>query len=146
MGSIVRRKDWAARFDAEYARLRLQPFEWGTVDCCLVPCNLILAMTGTDPAKPFRGKYKSERGAVGRLRRFAGRYSRLNTLIAKTAEKITVELGVPEINPNFAQRGDVVLLDEALGVVSLDGRNVITCTTKGVHITPLSDAKRAWRV
>lgn len=38
-------------------------FIWGQTDCILAVCNHVLAMTGIDPAAPWRGSYSDEAGA-----------------------------------------------------------------------------------
>lgn len=48
-----------------------RPFSWGRDNCGLWPANIIRDATGVDYAGPLRGTYKTERGAVLRLRRFA---------------------------------------------------------------------------
>lgn len=123
-----------------------RPFSWGGLnggtDCCLFACDAVRAMTGLDPASPFRGRYQTKRGAVAALRRFAGGG------IPETAEKIARELGAPEVPPMTAQRGDVVLTDQgpwlALGVCV--GATVAVAGVQGIERQPLSRAVRAWRV
>ena len=48
------------------------PQKWGEIDCCLFPCNWILLACGVDPAKDFRGKYKTKLGADRAIKSFAG--------------------------------------------------------------------------
>lgn len=38
-------------------------FVWGQTDCILSMCNHVLAVTGIDPAAPWRGTYSDEAGA-----------------------------------------------------------------------------------
>ncbi len=42
---------------------RRETFRWGETDCILSACNHVLAMTGIDPAAPWRGTYHDEAGA-----------------------------------------------------------------------------------
>lgn len=60
-------------------------------------------MTGDDPAADLREKYDSARGAARALRQYGD-----GTLL----RTITGIFGEP-ISPNFAQRGDIVMLDRA---------------------------------
>lgn len=39
-------------------------FVWGQTDCIMAMCNHVLAVTGIDPARPWRGLYSDEAGAT----------------------------------------------------------------------------------
>jgi len=61
-----------------------------------------------------------------------------------------VENGLTEIDPSFAQRGDLTVCETeegpALGVVALDGRYMAMATKpKGIILHPISNATKAWR-
>ena len=43
---------------------RRASFVWGETDCIMATCNHVMAITGIDPAKPWRGSYSDEVGAV----------------------------------------------------------------------------------
>lgn len=43
---------------------RRQKFVWGETDCIMATCNHVLAETGIDPARPWRGLYDTEAGAI----------------------------------------------------------------------------------
>src|SRR3546814_11847726 len=124
-GVGMRREGWESALNALLEEAARQPFQWGVRDCALLACDAVAAITGDDPGKPFRGKYKTARGAAGALRRFAGGG------LVKTVEKITAARGMPEIPALMAQRGDVVIIDavlpsgttaDALGIVDMTGR------------------------
>ena len=70
-GRLRRLEDWPERLAEAIEAANERPFSWGRHDCCLFACDAVMAMTGVDPAKPFRGKYKTKRGAFGVLKRFA---------------------------------------------------------------------------
>jgi hypothetical protein len=114
-----------------------KPFAWGSRDCCLFAADAVLCITGTDPAKGYRGRYKTAIGAA-RLQRL---YGGLAGLMKKT--------GMEEVHPLRSHRGDVVLLDtplgEALGVIDMSGR-IAGQGPGGTTRYPLSSARRAWRV
>ena len=38
-------------------------FAWGKTDCIMATCNHVWAVTGIDPAAPWRGTYDTEEGA-----------------------------------------------------------------------------------
>lgn len=141
MGELVRHENWPSLLSDFIEQSLHIPFDWGQSDCSLFAANAVLAMTGTDHAAEFRGRYKTAREATQLLKAFGG--------VAGMVERS----GLQEVNVLMAQRGDVVLVDtvggDALGVVALDGR--VAC--QGPEgITFLSPdgfgfcAKRAWRV
>lgn len=37
--------------------------KWGVSDCALATANIDMVVLGEDPAEPYRGRYRSERGA-----------------------------------------------------------------------------------
>ena len=53
--------------DQTIALWRASKFVWGETDCIMATCNYIRDATGTDPAKPWRGSYSTEAGALAIL-------------------------------------------------------------------------------
>ena len=51
---------------------RRSNFIWGQTDCIMATCNHVLAKTGIDPAKPWRGTYHDRAGAEAILAQFGG--------------------------------------------------------------------------
>ncbi len=51
---------------------RRSKFIWGQTDCIMAMCNHVLAVTGKDPAAPWRGTYSDEAGAVAIYQPFGG--------------------------------------------------------------------------
>src|SRR5687768_18469658 len=94
-----------------------KPFEWGSRDCSLFAADAVLCITGADPAKSLRGKYKTEKGAARILKRRGG--------LEKVAANLAADNRMEEIPPLLAQRGDVVLIDsplgDALGIIDMRG-------------------------
>jgi hypothetical protein len=92
------------------------PFKWGESDCCMFACDGLLALTGIDVAKDYRGKYDTASGSKKSLGE-AG----LNKIITDLMN----DLDVKEINKNFAKRGDLVLIDtprgDALALIDMRG-------------------------
>lgn len=113
------------------------PFVWGQSDCCLFAADAVKAMTGTDPAKEFRGRYKSEKGATRILAKLGGLRKAIGSVMGE------------EINPLLAQRGDIVLLNNAgrgiAGVINSRGQ-ISAKGVSGVIELPIRDAVCAWRV
>ncbi|AVJ51776.1 hypothetical protein Vid5_gp21 [Pantoea phage vB_PagS_Vid5] len=98
----MKKHNWQTDFLKMVGEKATEPFAWGSNDCAMFAADAVLLICGTDFAKEFRGKYKTEVGA--------------KRSIAKQGGMIEVLNGKLEaIHPNFAQRGDVVLFDGELG-------------------------------
>lgn len=137
----MRRDNWPSLLSAFVEQSLDKPFQWGISDCSLFAANAVLAMTGTDHAAEFRGRYKTARAARQLLKAFGG--------VAGIVERT----GLEEVSPLMAQRGDVVLVDtaegDALGIIGLDGKVVCQGPSGLTFLTPGGfgfGAKRAWRV
>jgi len=86
---------------------------WGTNDCALFAANAILAITGTDIASDFRGKYSDEAGAFALIKSVTG-----GTTVADAAAWCAAKHGLVELaHPLQAQRG--------ICWVVTNGRNLI---------------------
>lgn len=128
------------------------PFAWGTNDCCLFPADAIKSFTGHDLAADFRDKYSSEETAFALIQSLTGGSS-VEDAAAWCAEKaglVEWKDRAGNAGPKFAQRGDLVVIEESgrviAGVVHLNGRHVISVGEKGLIRLPLRGVKRAWRV
>jgi hypothetical protein len=142
--NVCRAHDWESKLDDFVARSQRLKFAWGIHDCCLFACDAVLAMTGTDLAADFRGKYDSALGAARMLKAYGGTVEML-------AEEIADKFCIFEVPVLYAQRGDVVLLPSnndgpALGIVSLDGWNCLGAGLEGLTRTPLNQCLKAWRI
>lgn len=137
---LWRRPGWPERLAAYLATARRRPFAWGAHDCALFSAGAVEALTGTDLAAPYRGRYTTARGAARVLRR-AGAGS-LDAFVAGYFPRLP--------GPLLAQRGDLALVDSgtgaglALGVVY--GAQVLSVGPDGLAEVPLSAAVTAWRV
>ena len=146
----MRHQDWPERLAAVIDAAGETPFAWGSHDCCLFVCDCVEAMTGLDPAAPFRGEYDTRVGAYRRMSEFVdGGIGHVKTddLVEATAERITGELNAQELARPFAGRGDVVLLSEQdgdmLGIIWSGA--VYLVSEDGLTIRSLSAIRRAWR-
>lgn len=74
---------------------------WGVDDCMLAVADVVMEITGKDPAKPFRGRYTTKRGAL----RVMGRGGTL-----KAANDAARRLRWRGISPHSAGPGDVGLM------------------------------------
>src|SRR5713226_4773618 len=117
---MKRIKGWEAQLVKTLHEAETKPFEWGQHDCSVFACNVVLAITGVDLAKNFRGTYNTVETAYQTVKEFAG--GGLEALVDKQAN----DFEIPEISPRLAQRGDVVLVNyngqDALAIVGTDSR------------------------
>lgn len=79
-----------------------EPFQWGTLDCCMFTGECIKEVTGIDIVGEYRGRYKTEIGA----KRVLAKYGSIEEHLDKHFKRIDYKL---------AKRGDVVLFESDLG-------------------------------
>lgn len=106
-----RLSDWPERLKATIAHFEGKPWAWGESDCAVFAAACVEAITGRNVLGTFRGAYASRLTAAARLR---GRGFRT---VRAAAEHALIRLGAQEIDPRFAQVGDVgVTADDVLAV------------------------------
>ena len=136
---ITRFEDWPSRLFGLIESRRHAPFAWAKNDCCLFACDAVLAMTGVDPAAPFRG-YESKEEAEALI----AEYGTLEDLVADRCR----EMNFAEQPPAMAQRGDLALFDNdgnpALGICV--GAEVAFPGRTGIALIPVGCCRRSWRV
>jgi hypothetical protein len=141
----LRFEDWPRRLERFLVEACGREFHYGAWDCSLFVADAVQAMTGTDIAAPFRGRYASYRDALQLARSESPRKS-LRSFLAQALTKS----GLSEIAVPFAQRGDVLLLkrsrDCSLGILSLNGKDILAAAETGYTRLPFHLALRAWRV
>ncbi len=123
-----------------------KPFKWGEWDCCLFAANAILALTKTDIADDFRGKYTDEASAFALIKTVTG-----GTTVADAAAYCATKHGLTEWKyPLQAQRGDLVVVQNGgnliAGVVDLSGKYVAALGETGILRISIRNIKRAWQV
>lgn len=137
---MKRVEDWPGRLQKTVDASRRRDFVWGEFDCCLFVADAVKAMTGTDIAIRYRGKYKSKRGAMALLRKLDG---------GGVQEAATRAFGAPLTYRLTARRGDVALVDtpdgDALGICT-GPWIVVPRPDEGLVALPLGAARMAWRV
>ncbi|HEV8189435.1 MAG TPA: hypothetical protein VGP83_16900 [Pyrinomonadaceae bacterium] len=142
---LARRPDWQQRLQWYLTCNSTTVFHYGTFDCGLFVCDAIREMTDIDLAANYRERYDSRAGAKALMQLNSGTGSLL-----EVTEEITEHFGMLKIRPPFAQRGDVVLLkrsrEYSLGLIALDGCEILTCYHRGFVRLPFHRALRAWRV
>jgi hypothetical protein len=140
---MTRYHDWEKRLDEYLTKAKTQTFSWGSFDCALFVCGAVASITGVDMGADFRGKYDSCESAAEVMQAYAGGG------LEQLAEKMADTLHLSEVPKFMAQRGDVVLFDTdhgpALGIVSLDGWNVLS-TGQELKVRTLNQCRRAWHI
>ncbi|MFE3836065.1 DUF6950 family protein [Pseudogemmobacter sonorensis] len=133
---IKRTPGWQRRLAVYLGTVARSPFAFGSQDCALFAAGAVEAMTGTDLAASYRGRYTTLRGGLRIMRRdgFADH-------IAFFGHHLPDRDGPP-------QPGDlaVVPTDDgpALGVVQ--GDQIYVTSPGGLALVPLGDAPRFLRV
>lgn len=131
---LMRKEGWEGRLNAVIDNSLQTPFEWGRHDCSLFAMRCTDAVYGTEIEGKHCGRYKTARGAAGRVKRAGGFNGAL------TGE------GFTSLATAFAQRGDLVVVDqdgrEALGVV-LSGR-IAAVGIDGLVFIPMDRAIEVW--
>lgn len=135
MGAAMRVANWEVLLFAYVDQAKDLPFEWGVHDCATWVADWRQVATGQDAAQAWRGQYRTERGALRQIKR-AG----FDTM----PEWVDSILGDRLTSPLMAQRGDIALVRDALGIVT--GDEVVALSPDGAVAFPLTDAQMAWRV
>ncbi len=144
---MTRVQHWDTRALHDFLVKRVSmPFQWGANDCALFAADGIEAMTGTDIAADFRGRYTTELGAFRAIKTIAN-----GTTVADAVAYCAAKSGMAELeHPLKAQRGDLVVLEDAgrliSGLVHLSGRHIAAVGESGLKRIAITAVKRAWRV
>ncbi len=109
-------------------------FEWSVNDCALFGCGAVLAMTGSHPAPQFVGAYDDAESAAEALRAL-GKGTLLKTFTQYFDRK----------KPAFAQRGDLVMAQKAVGICMGEDGLFLT-ENEGFTRRPRSAFTAAWKV
>lgn len=119
---------------AEYVRARQDmAFEWGVHDCAHFAAGAVAALTGEYPKFP---RYKTERAA-------------LKLIAQKPLRDRAGEVLGEEIDVQMAQRGDIVMVIDAVNGPSLGvcfGENSIFVRREGLNSVQTAQCWCAWRI
>lgn len=139
---------WEQKFVEFMEAATERPFSWGEHDCAIFAGRSVEAITGTNPLADYvneagQGRYKTAKSAYRLL------YKLDDGSLAVAAAR---QLG-EEINPMFAQRGDVVLQNvkddafftERLGVC-VGSEAAFAHEPKGLSYVHMKFCAKAWRV
>lgn len=143
--ALTRVEKWDTVAFQEFLLARADvPFAWGANDCSIFTADGVLAITGTDIASDFRGKYESEETAIALVKKVTGGAD-VEAAAAWCAEKVGMQ---ERLHPMMAQRGEMVLVQSGdrviAGLVHLSGRHVVTVAEAGLVRLPITAVKRAW--
>lgn len=98
-------REWIARLNALKEARSVTPFEFGDFDCALWAAEGRAIRTGDDLGAPYRGTYKTAKGALRQLKRLDG--------VSSPVELADKRLGA-RLNVALARFGDVVAADPSL--------------------------------
>ena len=140
---MARLPNWVDNYTKFIVSRRSMPFEFGSHDCCITVCDMIRAITGTDPAVDFRHLYNSPLSALRKIKEYGD--------VDNIAEEVCKKFGWQEIAPNYATRCDIACVDtgggrKALGWFDLDASKIFLAGMVGVQDRPRREALRAWRI
>jgi len=103
---MERLPNWELAFNEHFAQVKDKKFSWKDFNCCHLAAGFVKAITGVDKFKPYKGKFRTERGAYRLIKKLG-----FNNLY----ELLVHELGEPVVTPHY-QRGDVVMYGDTCGV------------------------------
>ncbi len=128
---MTRLPDWETRLGETVARWRTRPFRWDR-DCARWLADCVIAQTGEDPLEDLRGQYRTKRGAL--------------RLLAEKPMAQRLDEKFPRVEPAFARRGDIALMqDSCLGLV-LGGEAMAYGEDGRMTMFPRRDWQGVWSV
>lgn len=134
---MSRPPDWSERLHAHLVAASARPFAWGSHDCCRFADGAIEAVTGARMFADIVSRYKTERGAMRRLRSFG-----FATVVEALASRLAPA--------RWPTRGDIAVIGDpaeplpALGVAA--GREIAALGPTGLAVLPLDRAQLIFRV
>lgn len=145
---LEKTQHWATRELNDHIVSRATtPHTFGENDCCTFAADGIKAMTGVDIAEDFRAVgYTTELGALKAIKKVTG-----GSTVEDAAVYCAKKYNLAELeHPLKAQRGDLVLVEQAegllLGLVHMSGTCVVAPGEQGLRRIELTSIKRAWRI
>lgn len=134
---MARLMDWRPRLTEYLLDCGQTVFAYGDQDCALFAAGAVAAMTGCDPAKDWRGRYRTLNGGL-RLMRAAGYRDHIDM----------VNRNFASVHPAFAGDGDLASVvtpeGDAMGVIM--GEVIYLTGPAGAAMKPRTAATMAWVV
>ena len=148
-GKYRRYEDWQTRLSDYLLFARQTPFNYNSahgLDCCTFTFGAIQSMTGIDIGAPFRNTYRDLRGSLVAMKNYCGQPS-----LRRSIMQLMSEHEFSRVAWTMAQRGDAVLTEQRpnrwfLGILDLNGRDVIGVCDQGLIRIPISAQCMAWRI
>lgn len=145
-----RKENWPVLLQEFIQGRKAVGFDWKKQNCCFFACDWIRLCTNVDPAKGLRVKGSTLKGAATLLKSMGG--------VEGIATSRCAKHGFPSVAINFAQRGDIVLVDlnsfnnptvnavedNSLGVVV--GSEAAFVGRDGLKFIPVTACRLAWRI
>ena len=136
---MSRARDWPERLAEVVRAASNKPYKLGQHDCFRFACECAHALTGADYDASFGGRYKTERGALRLIRRFAG---------GESKAAVTKLLGREPAPVTLAQRGDWLLYRDAKGehLAVCMGSKAAALGDDGLALIPVAMCLYTWRI
>ena len=142
MAGIVKSLSVAEAIDGAISSWCEVPFNWGSSDCILSIADIVQVRFGYDPAAPYRGRYRTMRGAL--------RVTKPDGGFAGAVIGAALRHGWLAIPASEARDGDVGLVrcekGLRIGVIKRGPRWLCRIEGCGFHALETKDVERAWRV
>lgn len=134
----MRTNGWESRLGATIESARHKPYQLGRHDCFTFAGQCMAALTGVDTTLPWRGRYRTPRGALRLLRKHGGS-------IEGALEILT---GSKAAAAGMARRGDWLLYLDAGGphIGVCVGARVAVLADDGLRFVGLKDCRAAFAV
>lgn len=133
----MRKLNWPRRLNAVVEAYQNEPFVWGKTDCLCMAEDVVLAITGSSPAQPFRGSYDTRIGAA-------------KVLLERGYDDLqdALEAHFPRVDPAWAQRGDLGLIyhNNERACVVCTGQLWFARTESGLVTVPTEEVSVAFHV
>ena len=131
--------DWEGRLIDWLIKASEQRFVWGEFDCALAAADALTAQTGHDFAQPWRGTYRTDKGALKAL---------LKRGYRSCWEAMEAALGVDAVSVPLLARGDIGAVDaggiKTMGVIWAG--NIWLPEPQGLSPHSMKLVSHGWRV
>ena len=136
---MIKKDNWAQRFDNFVADNYEKKFVWGKWDCCLFSDACIKAMTGQSLI-PKQLHWVDKESALETIRDYG--YTLINSI-----RKACIEKNLQKIHPSFLQKGDLVIIQQKTQVCGMyDGIKTIGPSETGISAISGNAIVEGWRI